>query len=267
MCPVASLGLPQLCPYQLAADARTALPAEEPGLSGRCGTAAFPRASCRQRGSCAAGRMGGAGLAVQPSREDPGGRITNNARRLLGCALPCPQLGVRWVLGSRQGEDWGRVLASHPAAGRVGGQEDGQEDGQDGAGQGSCVQLGSSFSRAAGGDGAPSRNSPRWWQELAQASAALKVHRSLAGLACLLRVPEASSDHCPAAPPASTWHSLQDVPVSARLQPAPLQRVCLGAEPAGSSSSSYHSRSTQAGGRPPPACCGPAAPPLGYNML
>lgn len=82
-----------------------------------------------------------------------------------------------------------------------------------------------------------------------------------------LQVPEASSDHCPAAPPASTWHSLQDVPVSARLQPAPLQRVCLGAEPAGSSSSSYHSRSTQAGGRPPPACCGPAAPPLGYNML
>lgn len=241
-------------------------PAEEPGMSGRCGTAAFLRASCRQRGSCAAGRMGGAGLAVQPSREDPGGRITNNARRLLGCALPCPQLVVRWVLGYRQGEDWGKVLASHPAAGWVGG----QEDGQDGTGQGSCVQLRCSFSGAAGGDGAPSRNSPRWWQELAQASAALKARWSLASLARLLRVPEARSDRCPAAPPASTQHSLQGIPVSSFARPA---AACPS--PAGLPGRQARGQQqlllpleVHAGRRPPSSSLLRAGrPPLGYNML
>lgn len=120
------------------------------------------------------------------------------------------------MLGYRQGEGWGEVLASHPAAGQVGG----QEVGQNGAGQGSCVPLGCSFSGAAGGDGAPSRNSPRWWQKLAQASAALKARWSLAGLAYLLRVPEAGSERCPAPPPASTQHSSQDIPVSSFARPA-----------------------------------------------
>lgn len=170
-----------------------------------------------------------------------------------------------WAPG--KGKIGARSWLPTPQRGGWEGRRMGRRTGRTALGRGAECSSGAPSPGRLGEMGPRAGAAPVGGKELAQASAALKVHWSLTSLACLLRVPEASSDHCPAAPPASTWHSLQDVPVSARLQPAPLQRVCLGAEPAGSSSSSYHSRSTQAGGRPPPACCGPAAPPLGYNML
>lgn len=248
-------------------------PAEETGTERELRHSLLPAWPPAGRGAPALlaarwGRWAGGAAGLQPSRAGRTQEVESQIMLVVFWDVPSPARSLEYAGCWATGKGKAGARSWLPTQRR--GRWEGRRSGRTALGRGAVCRSGApSLGRLgemgprAGTAPVGGKSLPRLLQLSKRAGASLAWHTCS-------ECPRQAASAAPRRlqpPPSTARRTSPSPPLPARLQPAPLQRVCQGAEPAGSSSSSYHARSTQAGGRPPPACCGPAALPLGYNML